>query len=114
VYGESLLLLSKLIQELNCIVFLPRDRVVHLFNEIENTATNLSIHLNGNQNNFKTHKASNLLAKNDPTLKLIERVHRRKKASEEIIKETFTIQKYITTIYELNKKSDEILKYFFV
>ena len=82
---------------MHAIVFLPKDTVVNLFNV--NTS-------NLNANKFvKASKAT------DNTLRLIERVGKRK---QELIKEKFTLDKFLNAIYELNMTSEQVLKYFFM
>ena len=82
---------------MHAIVFLPKDTVINLFNA---TTGNL------NANKFvKPNKAT------DNTLRLIERVGKRK---QEVIKEKFTLDKFLNAIYELNMTSEQVLKYFFM
>ncbi len=88
-YGQALLLVSKLIQEINTIVFLPKDKVINFFTNLQDKQT---------KNN------------NNNTQRILDAY----KQKQQIIKETFTLQKYSYAIYDLTKRSKEILKYFFV
>ncbi len=86
-YGQALLLVSKLIQEINAIVFLPKDKVLNLFTNLQDKQ----------------------LKNNNNTQRILDAY----KQKQEIIKESFTLEKYSNAIYDLNRQSKEILKYFF-
>lgn len=87
-YQDALLLVSKLVQEINEIVFLPKDRQINHYTNLKEKQLKLE----------------------NTTLKILNNF----KQKQQIIKDTFTLEKYLHTMYDLNKKSHQLLKYFFV
>lgn len=86
-YNEALCQIAQLLLEMDAIVFLPKDKQINHF-------TNLKIRQQTKENS---------------TLKILNKL----KQKQEIIKETFTLNKYVGSIYDLTKQSDLVLKYFF-
>ena len=113
IYGEAIVLVSKVVQEILDIQFMPRDghlktSIVQEFLEKEK-GRNLSTA----KSNLKSQSVPATPASSRySTHELIERVNKRKQAN--VIKTSYSLDKFMSTIFEIRVKSDKILKYFFM
>ena len=100
-YSEALIAISKLIQEIIVIKFLPfGDEKLFVEKTVEDETT-------------KTPKLSP-----NNTRALIERVRLRKMSElpkqKVILYKTFSLEEFLSQVSELNVKSDDLLNYFFI
>lgn len=86
-FAEALVLISKLLQEVTNVVFLPKDKEINLFTNLQQKHT-----------------------KENSTLKILESF----KQKQQVVKETYTMEKYMHNMYDLDKSSDQLLNYFFI
>ena len=104
-YADALISISKLIQEIIVIKFLPFDDEIKLVEEAPKVIQE---------------EKSNVTPKISPnnTMSLIERVRQRKQSvmpkTKVIVYKIFSLDEFIRQVGELNLKSDEVLNYFFV
>ena len=86
-FAENLVLISKLLQEVTDIVFLPKDKEINLYTNLQQKKI-----------------------KENSTMKILESF----KQKQKVVKESFTMEKYVQNMYDLDKSSNQLLNYFFI
>jgi hypothetical protein len=114
VYAEASLLVSKLVQEILDIQFMPKDgtlkvNIVQEFLDKEKgrVLSTVKSNLTSGQSVPATPASSRY-----STHELVERANKRKQTN--ILKISYSLEKFMNTIFEIRVKSDKILQYFFV
>ena len=102
------MLVSKLIQEISELQFLPTDQVkieiVKDFSDKSSSSnTAISISMPSSRHSTSTRISNN-------TQEIIDKANRKK----EVIKETYSLEKFMSLFEEIIKNSENILTYFFV
>ena len=120
-YGEAILLVSKLIQEILDIQFMPKDGIVKpnpLQDFIDkergrnlSTAKSNLTGVGGGGGGGQSVPATPASSRYS-THELVERANRRKQTN--VLKISYNLDKFMNAIYEIRVKSDKILQYFFM
>lgn len=111
VYSEAIILISKLVNELAEIQFMPKDELkASLAQEFLDRSQNRNLTAKTNASS----SAASLPSSRYNTQDIIDRVNTKRNKQPNLSKVSFSLEKFVADTFEVRQKSGTILKYFFM